>query len=195
VTDGETPHVVRSSLRLWVGSLLAWMAGLLGLTELAYAVFGKSVSWQGNVFAFGILTAVAVFFGVMFMWPRLVVSEAGIHVINPIETTFVRWGDIETFVIGPTNVGPSLHVIGRNDLKVPAVAVQPARIWITRLLGKRSYADNVAANLIHLAEQRRGSTAVADPRAPHAGRDPARSSLLIYACLVVALLAIWLARS
>ena len=192
-TGRATVRVIRSSIRLWISGAIAWLSGLLGLAQFGYMVLAKPSTWPGNLFAFAILTAIAAGFGLMLVRPRLVVSNAGIHVVNPLRTTFVRWRDIEAFGVGPTRLGPSLGIVRRDGRWIGAIAVQPSRI--SHLLGGRALVDRVAQELDSLAERYQLVEGEPAPRTARAGQGPLLVSAVVYAICVVGLLIAGLATS
>src|SRR5262245_43688552 len=159
--------------------MIAWLLGIFGLTQFGYMVLARPSAWTGNLFAFAIVTAMAVTLVVTLIRPRLVVSNAGVHVVNPLRTSFVPWRDIEALAVGPTRrLGPSLQILRRGDGWVAAVAVQPARI--PPLSGRRPFIDRVAQELEHLAERHRLDDAEPAPQTARAGEGALLVSAAVY---------------
>ncbi|MGH8833883.1 MAG: PH domain-containing protein [Actinomycetes bacterium] len=193
LTDRAAVRVIRSRIRLWVAGVIAWLTGIFGLAQLGYTAVAEPSTWQGGLVAFAIPTIIAAALGVMLVRPRLVVSNTGVHVVNPVRTTFVSWRDIENLAVGDTRVGPSLQILTRDGRWVSAVAVQPARI--RPLSGRQPFVERVAQELDTLAERYRLADSQPDPRAARAGEGPLLVSAAVYAICVVGILVAGLATS
>lgn len=88
---------------------------------------------------FALLMAIVGY--VVYARPKVVADERGVTIVNPLRTTHVSWPKIKTF-----KADHLLNVYRRGGLPpLSAWAVQAANI--TRILGKTSYADRVAAEL------------------------------------------------
>jgi Bacterial PH domain len=193
LTDRGGVRVIRSRIRLWVAGVIAWFSGPLGLADLGYMAVAKPSTWQGNLVGFAVLTIIAAALGVVLVRPRLVVSNTGVHVVNPVRTTFVSWRDIETLAVGDTQFGPSLQILTRDGRWVSAVAVQPARI--RPLSGRQPFVERVAQELDTLAKRHRLADGQPPPRAARAGEGPLLVSAAVYAICVVGILVAGLATS
>jgi hypothetical protein len=193
VTERGTVHVIRSRSRLLISGAIALLAASLGLAQLGYMVLAEAPEPAGNLGAFAILTAIAVFLGVLLVRPRLVVSNGGIHVVNVLGTTFVPWRDVEALAVGPTRFGPSLQIVRRDGRWVAADAIQPARI--PPLSGRRPFVDRVAQELDYLAKKNRLADGDPAPGTARAGEGPFLVSAVAWAICVVGLLVAGLATS
>ena len=192
MAERRSVRVIRSHIRLWTGGAVASIAGALGLFALEDLVLGEpSRSALGG---FAIFTTVAASLAVALVRRRLVVSEAGVHVVNPLRVTFVPWAAMEALALGPTRLGPSLQIVEKTGRRVSVVAVQPPGI-IPQLLGRHSFLDEVTTDLHELAQKHQLSKVVPDPRTARAGRTPLLLGAAAYAVAVFGLLLAGLVRT
>jgi len=188
LTERGAVRVIRSPARIWVWGVIACLSGIFGLAEFGYLVIAKPSTWTENLSAFAFLSAIAVAFGVTEVRPRLVVSNAGVHVVNPLRTTFVAWRDV--LAVGPTrrlwpSLRPSLQILRKDGGWVAAVAVQRPRI--DPLSGRQPFVDRVAQQLEYLAERHRLHNAEPAPQTARAGEGPLLISAAVYATCVISL--------
>lgn len=120
----STPVVVLGALAVSVGTLVSSF-GLVVMTVQPTARIAVQVALSAALAAAGWLLCVR---------PRLLVSDFGVAVVNPLRTTFVAWTDLDSCGVGDTLWIRDVH---GQVLEVYAVRTDPDRRDrdLERLLG------------------------------------------------------------